>query len=47
MKEMYKSPELEILCLTPAERIASDTELDFDTMKPGSAPQGNLEIELP
>lgn len=47
MKEMYKSPELEVLCLTPAERIASETEIDFDSMKPGSFTQGGTEIDIP
>lgn len=47
MKEMYKSPELEVLCLTPAERIAADEQIDFDTLKPGSWTQGGTEIDIP
>lgn len=47
MKEMYKSPELEILSLTPAERIAADELIDFDTLRPGSFTQGGVEIEIP
>ena len=42
MKEMYKSPELEVLCLTPAEEL-----IDFDTLRPGSFTQGGVEIEIP
>jgi hypothetical protein len=47
MKEMYKSPELEVLCLTPAERIANNTEIDFDWIKPESFTQGDTEIDIP
>ena len=33
MKELYISPELELLCLTANERLANDEEsIDFDTM---------------
>lgn len=47
MKEMYKSPELEILCLAPAERIASAGDGDFDWIKPESFTQGDTEIDIP
>ena len=29
MKELYIAPELELLCLAPAERIANNQEIDF------------------
>ena len=34
MKELYVSPELELLCLTAKERLASeaDAEFDFDSL---------------
>ena len=47
MKEMYKSPELEILSLTPAERIASTTDIGFDWIKPESFTQSDTEIDIP
>lgn len=52
MKETYKSPELELLCLAPAERIANTTDLDFDSIKDpnyvgGSFTIGDTEIDLP
>lgn len=49
MKEMYTSPELELLNLVSAERIASAA--DFDNQKPsnvgGSFTQGDTEIDIP
>ena len=51
MKETYVSPELELLCLAPAERIAANLDVDFDTLTGGqgggSITQGDTEIDLP
>ena len=51
MKETYISPELELLCLAPAERIANNQEIDFDILTGGpgggSYTQGDTEIDLP
>lgn len=55
MKEMYKSPELEVLCLASNERIANnDTKnsVDFDDIKnnganAGSYTGGGTEIDIP
>ena len=51
MKEIYKSPELELLCLAPAERLANNSEIDFDTLTGGtgggSYTQGDTEIDIP
>ena len=52
MKETYKSPELELLCLAPAERLANNSEIDFDHLAGnpsggGSFTQGDTEIDLP
>ena len=50
MKETYKSPELELLCMAPAERIATDLDIDFDSLtggNGGSYTQGDTEIDLP
>ena len=51
MKETYKSPVLELLCLAPAERLANNSEIDFDTLTGGtgggSFTQGDTEIDLP
>ena len=51
MKETYKSPELELLCLAPAERLANNSEIDFDTLTGGtgggSFTQGDTGIDLP
>lgn len=32
MKEKYTSPELELLCFAPAQRLAADGEIDFDNL---------------
>ena len=42
MKELYISPELELICLTAEERLASDAdaEFDFDTLM-GEGKNGN------
>ena len=49
MKELYTSPELELMSLVSAERIASAA--DFDNQKPsnvgGSYTQGDTEIDIP
>ena len=49
MKELYTSPELELISLVSAERIAS--AVDFDEQKPsnvgGSYTQGDTEIDIP
>ena len=55
MKETYKSPEMELLCLAPSQRIATNQEVDFDTLTggtggtgtAGSSTQGDTEIDLP
>jgi len=55
MKEMYKSPELEVLCLASNEHIANnDTKnsVDFDDIKnnganAGSYAGGGTEIDIP
>jgi hypothetical protein len=52
MKETYKSPELELLCLAPAERIANNENIDFDSIKDpsfggSSYTIGDTEIDLP
>ena len=36
MKELYKSPVLNLLSLQPAERLASTEELDYDVLKGGT-----------
>ena len=42
MKELYVSPELELICLTAEERLANDAEasFDFDTLL-GEGKNGN------
>lgn len=51
MKETYKSPELELLCLAPAERLANSSEIDYDILAGGqgggSTPLGDTEIDIP
>lgn len=52
MKETYKSPELELLCLAPVERLANNSEIDWDDLAGtgstgGSFTQGDTEIDLP
>lgn len=50
MKEMYTSPELELLCLAPAERLASSEEIDFDKLLgeqgTGVSTDPNTDIDL-
>jgi len=37
MKELYISPELELLCLTAKERLANEgEEIDFDSLNEGN-----------
>ena len=42
MKELYISPELELICLSAKERLANeaDAEFDFDTLL-GEGKDGN------
>ena len=52
MKEMYKSPELELICLAPAERIANNAEVDYNDLTGGntkfeSVNPGGAEIDIP
>lgn len=51
MKELYKSPVLNLLSLQPAERLAN-SEIDYDvlagnTVTPGSTQDGGTEIDIP
>lgn len=51
MKELYISPELTFLCLTPKEKLMDD-EIDFDEMLKGSGDSvvsqpDDLDIPLP
>lgn len=32
MKELYTSPEAKLLCLAPAEQVANNGLVDFDTL---------------
>ena len=36
MKELYKSPVLNLLCLQPAERLANNEEIDYDALNGGT-----------
>ena len=53
MKEMYKSPELELICLAPAERIATESKenVDFGALGGGanfeSVNPGSADIDIP
>ena len=53
MKEMYKSPELEVLCLASAERLANNESIDFDQLNGGtggnggSSTVGDVIIDIP
>ena len=52
MKEMYKSPELELLCLASAERLANNEQLDYDQLTgglggKGSSTIGDIVIDIP
>lgn len=49
MKELYISPELNLLCLAPQEKLMSDT-VEFDTLlgtyQPGAAVSENADIDI-
>lgn len=53
MKKLYIAPELELLSLAPAERLANEVEIDFDTMLGSggtgvvSQPDIDIDVELP
>ena len=43
MKELYISPALNVLCFAPAERVASDVDLDWDGIGNGSISDGTTD----
>ena len=52
MKELYIAPEMELLCLAPAERLAA-FELEFDTLMANHTvgisadPNIDIDVEIP
>ena len=55
MKEFYIAPELELLCLAPAERIAEETigaEVEFEEVLgaagsgPSTIPDEDVELDI-
>lgn len=52
MKEFYISPELNLLCLTPEEKLmSSDSDIEFDDMLQGSgggvSANPDIDIDIP
>ena len=43
MKELYISPALNVLCFAPAERVASDVDLDWDGIGNGGISDGTTD----
>lgn len=45
MKELYFTPEAELLCLTAPERLANNGSIDFDVVLGGSGSQSGTVSE--